>query len=123
MGQITSPDDPTQGGVPIRLSNALRMLLAATAGTLASILMLAISPAPVRVSVLQPDPYPNGPGLVCLIHRLQSIYRSPYFVLPVVLAFTFLAINRRDEKTAWIYTFLVGVSLPGILFHWVFHWI
>jgi hypothetical protein len=77
----------------------------------------------MRPSVLQPDPYPNGPGLIGLIYRVQHIYSSPYFVLPVVLVFTFLAIKRRDEKNAWIYAFLVGASLPGVLFRWVFHWI
>jgi hypothetical protein len=123
MDQITPHDHPTQGSVPTRISGTLRMFLAATAGTLASVLMLAISPAPMRPSVLQPDPYPNGHGLVGLIHRVQYIYSSPYFVLPVVLIFTFLAIKRRDEKKAWIYAFLVGASLPGILFHWFLHWI
>jgi hypothetical protein len=122
MDQISPPDHPTQGGIPTRISDALKMFLAATGGTLAAVLMLAISPVPMRPSVLQPDPYPNGPGLVGLIHRVQHIYSSPYFVLPVVLVFTFLAIKRRDEKKAWIYAFLVGGSLPRILFHWVFHW-
>jgi hypothetical protein len=123
MDQIIPPDPTTKGVIPTRISGALRIFLAATAGTLASVLMLAISPAPMRPSVLQPDPYPNGPGLVGLIHRVQSIYGGPYFVLPVVLVFIFLAIKRRSEKNAWIYAFLVGASLPGILFHWLLHWI
>jgi hypothetical protein len=122
MDQFTPHDEMTQDGVPPRISSALRMFLAATAGIFASVLMLAISPVPMRSSVLQPDSYPNGPGLVGLIHLVEHIYGSPYFVLSVVLVFTFLAVNRRDEKTAWIYAFLVGCSLPGILFHWVFHW-
>jgi|ERR1700674_1939398 len=120
MDQTTPHDDPTQGSVPVRISGALRMFLAAAAGTLTSVLMLTIFPAPMRPSVLQPDPYLNGPGFVGVVQR---IYNSPYFVLPVVLVFTCLAVTRRDQKQAWIYAFLVGGSFPGILFRWVFHWI
>lgn len=115
--------DATQDSVSKPISASLRLFLAATAGTLASVLLLSISPAPRGPSVLQPNPYPNGPGLVGIIHYLQAIYSSPYFGVPVVLIFTFLAITRRDQKQSWIYAFLVGGSLPGILFHWVFHWI
>jgi hypothetical protein len=98
------------------------MFLAVAAGTFASVLMLLIFPAPTRPSVFQADPYPDGPGLVGQIHRLQQIYSSPYFVLPVVFIFAFLAITRRDQEKSWIYAFLVGCSLPGILFHFIFHW-
>jgi hypothetical protein len=120
---LESQPAATKGSLPKPIGSALRLFLAATAGTLASVLMLAISPVPTRPSVLQPDLYPNGPGLIGLIHRLETIYSSPYFVLPVVLVFAFLAITRRDQKKAWIYAFLVGGSFPGILFHCVFHWI
>jgi hypothetical protein len=124
MDQITPHNDPTLGDVPTPISGALRMLLAATAGTLASVLLFLISPAPIRPSVLQSDPYRDMPGLIGQILRLeQLIYSSPYFVLPVVMVFGFLAITRRDQKKSWIYAFLVGYSLPSLLFHFVFHWI
>jgi hypothetical protein len=34
-----------------------------------------------------------------------------------------LAVSKREEPGSWVYAFLAGWSLPGIIFRYVLHWI
>jgi hypothetical protein len=126
MDQITPHRQPSQGSVPKPIGGALKMFLAATAGTLIVLGMQQIStlfPAPSRPSVLQSTPTPEGPDLVGYMFRLQHLISGPYVILPWFLVMVYLAISRRNQPKSWLYALLAGGSLPSIIFHYILHWI
>jgi hypothetical protein len=105
-----------------QISRALKLFLAFAAGIVTGLLMVLFYPAPPRPSVLQNDSFPDGPGFAHQMHVLMHIYSNPYFVLAVDLIFAYIAIARPNYKNSWACAFLVGLSIPGILFSRIYLW-
>jgi hypothetical protein len=126
MDQITPQRHPAKDSAPKPIGVALRMFLAATAGTLIVLAMQLIStffPAPSGPSVLQPTSTPEGPDLVGYMFRLQHFISGPYVILPWFLVMVYLAIFRRNQPKSWLYALLAGGALPSIIFHFILNWI
>lgn len=125
MDQITPPKHPAQDSAPKPIGAALRMFLAATAGTLIVLALQLIPtffPKPSRPSVLQPTSTLEGPDLVGYMFRLQHFMFGPYVILPWFLVMVYLAISRRNHPKSWRYALLAGCALPSIIFHYILNW-
>jgi hypothetical protein len=128
MDQITPQLHPSRDAVPKPIGGALRMFLAAAAGTLIVLGMQLVQtffPAQSRPSVLQPTSTPTGPGSIgyMFLLRLQHFISAPYVILPWFLAMVYLAISRRNQPKSWLYALLAGGALPTIIFRHILHWI
>ncbi len=100
--------------------------MVATAGALIVLGMQLIPtffPAPSRRSVLEPTSIPEGPDLLGYMSRVQHFHSGPYVILPWFVVMVYLAISRRNQPKSWLYALLAGAALPGIIFHYILHWI
>jgi hypothetical protein len=126
MDHLTPHDHQSGNPVPKPIGAALRLFLIAAAGTFTVLgmqLIPAFFPAPTRPSVLQPASTPEGPDILGQMSRVQHFITGPYVILPWFLAMVYLAISRRDQPKSWLYALLAGGALPGIIFHFMLHWI
>jgi hypothetical protein len=60
---------------------------------------------------------PPGPAWFEILWQLSQVLTSVEVLYIAAAVFTFLAIYQYRRPDAWIYAFLVGVSLPAILRH------
>jgi hypothetical protein len=104
------------------MSSILRQASFVLLGSVAFLILYAVTPKPVPRSVLVPDSGIEGPHPVAWLFRIAEIYKSPYFQVGAFLLFLFLAVYQRNQERSWIYAFLVGFDLPSILFHWILRW-
>jgi hypothetical protein len=126
MDRIAPNRHPSQGSVPKPIGGALRMFMVATAGALIVLGMQLIAtffPTPSRPSVLQPTSITERPDLLGYMSRVQHFIFGPYVILPWFLVMVYLAISRRNQPKSWLYALLAGGALPGIIFHYILHWI
>jgi hypothetical protein len=125
MDTINNRAPTSQGPSARTISSWLRLLLIASAGALIVIVMQLIpSVFPVlnRPSILQPASDTGG-SFATYISRVQHFLYGPYLVPIWFLWLIYLAISRRDQPKYWVYALLAGGSLPGIIFHFILHWI
>jgi hypothetical protein len=108
---------------PPRLSPALRQIIFGLLGAIAYFVLLGVTPKPIPRSILQPNPSVEGPLFLSLLFRLEEFIRSPYVNVPVFLVFLYLAVYRRDRQNSWIFAFLTGYAVPGIVFYWILRWL
>ena len=62
----------------------------------------------------------RGSGLFGLQIRLTHLLGNYYFQLAALVLFVCLALRRRNQRDAWIYSFLSGWAFPElVIFHWL----
>jgi hypothetical protein len=121
--KASSQERKTRAAIPMPISGALRIFLVGAAGALISLVISSLIPAPRPPSVLEPTLTPESPDLVGYMFRLQHFLFGPYVIFPWFLAMVYLAISKREQPKSWTYALLAGLSFPGIIFHYVLHWI
>jgi hypothetical protein len=106
----------------MRISNALKIFLAAAVGTLIGVFIAFLSPSARRTSVFEPIA-PEAPGPLGYILRLQKLLTGPYVIVPWFLVMVCLAVSKRDQPKSLFYALLAGWAFPSIIFHFLLHWI
>jgi len=106
-----------------RLGSALSFFLIFAAGIMVGIFAALYWPKVPTSSVLQSDPFPDGHQLrEHFTHVFMHTLNSTYFILAADLCWGFILFTRPRAKNTWTCAFLIGFSVPWILFGRTYRW-
>ena len=107
--------DGMQNKREISRGTLIQIIAAAVGACLYIIVQLVWPNSPAHSGGLE-----GGSGLLGLQFRLAHLLENYYFQLAALVVFICLAVRRRNQRDAWIYSFLSGWAFPElVIFHWL----